>query len=118
MRISMALTLLAAAIAYPVLGRTVSIGLLLGGLAGTLVFWVTARRLEKLANKSSIGLYSLPLGWRMAGFGVYIAVLLRGYTLDKEGFSGLIAVVAGLFIIRFAAILLGLTGLDLPKEEE
>lgn len=117
-RIAMALTLLAAVTAYPLFGRAASIGMLLGGLAGVLVFWVTARRLEKVAHQQENVLSSVPVAWRMASLFVYALVLVRGYTLDREGFSGLIAAAAGLFLIRVAVVLLGLTGLDLPEEEE
>lgn len=117
-RIAMMLTLVAAILTYPLFGRAASIGLLMGGVAGALVFWVTARRLEKVAQQGANVLCSVPSTWRMLGFLVYALVLARAYTLDTEGLSGLIAAVVGLFMIRIAAIALGLTGLDLPKEEE
>jgi hypothetical protein len=117
-RISLALTIIAAIVAHPVFGRPASVGLLMGGLAGAVVFWVTARQVEKLAIQFGNAVYSIPMKWRVVGLAIYAAVLIRGYTLDKEGFVGLFAVGAGLLIIRLALIILGITGLDLPKEEE
>ncbi len=117
-RIALALTLLAALIVYPTVGRPATVGLLMGGIAGTLVFWVTARQLEKLAMQTDNALYSVPVKWRLAGLAVYAVVLVRGYTLDREGLTGLVAACAGLFAIRVAVVLLGVTGLDLPKEED
>ena len=117
-RISLALTLIAAIALYPLFGRTASIGMLLGGIAGAVVFWITARQVEKLAIQIENGVYSVPVKWRIAGLAVYAAVLIRGYTMDKEHFVGLFAVAAGLFMIRLAVVILGITGLDLPKEEE
>ena len=114
----MAITLVLAIAVYPLVGRPASIGLLLGGLAGTLVFWVTAQKMEKLATKNSNAVYSVPMTWRVAGMAVYALVLVRAYTLDREGLSGLIAAAVGLFLIRIAMVALGLTGLDLPREEE
>ncbi len=117
-RISLMLTLVAAIIVYPVFGRVASVGLLMGGLAGAIVFWFTARQVEKLAIQFGNAVYSIPMKWRVAGLAVYAVVLVRGYTLDKEGFVGLFSVAAGLFMIRLAMVILGITGLDLPKEEE
>ena len=117
-RIAMMLTVVASILIYPVFGRAASIGLLMGGVAGALVFWITARRLEKVARQGSNMLISVPPTWRLVGFMVFALVLARAYTLDREGLSGLIAAAVGLFIIRLAAVALGVTGLDLPKEEE
>ena len=117
-RIAMMLTVVAAIVIYPLFGRAASIGLLMGGVAGALVFWITARRLEKVARQGSNMLISVPPTWRLVGFMVFALVLARAYTLDREGLSGLIAAAVGLFIIRLAAVALGVTGLDLPKEEE
>ena len=117
-RIALALTLLAAVAIYPLFGRSASVGLLMGGLAGVLVFWITARQVEKFAIQSNNAVYSLPVKWRLIGLVVYVAVLLRGYTLDREGFTGLFAAAAGLLIIRLTLVILGVFGLDLPKEEE
>lgn len=117
-RLAIAFTLLAAVLLYPWAGRPASLGLVMGGIAGVLVFWVTARRLEKLARRDENPVYFVPVSWRVLGLVVYLAVLVRAYTLDQEGFSGFIACVAGLFIIRLAIIVLGLTGLDLPKQED
>ncbi|MCK5860885.1 MAG: hypothetical protein KAH38_00270 [Candidatus Hydrogenedentes bacterium] len=117
-RISLMLTMVAALVMYPLLGRVASVGLLMGGIAGSVVFWITARQLEKLAIQFTNTVYFVPVKWRIVGLAIYAAVLIRGYTLDKEHFIGLFAVAAGLFMIRLAVVILGVTGLDLPKEEE
>lgn len=117
-RIALALTLLGALACHALFGRPASIGMLLGGLAGVLVFWVTARRMEKVARQGADMILSVPVTWRILGLLVYLLVLVRAYTLDKEGLSGLIAAAVGLFMIRIAAMVLGVTGLDLPEVEE
>ena len=117
-RISLALTLITAIVLYPLFGHVASVGLLLGGVAGTVVFWITARQLEKLAIQFGNAVYSVPVKWRILGLAVYAAALIRGYTMDKENLVGLFSVAAGLFMIRVAMVILGITGLDLPKEEE
>ena len=116
-RIGVLLTVVAAAVAY-LWDKIVAQGLLLGGVAGVLMFWVLARRLEKLATASEGKVYSLSVGWRLVELFIYAAVLGRAYALDRVSLRGLLAAVGGLFIIRLVTVFLGFTGLDLKREEK
>jgi len=118
-RIAVLLTLVAGGIAWSVFGKPAGQGLLIGGLAGSLVFWFQARALEKLANSGTGSVNSRMSAWSVARLVIYAIVLARAYYLDQEGFTGLIGAVIGLFIIVIAVVFLGATGLDLrPPNEE
>ena len=114
-RLSLLLTAVAAGIAA-IFGWPAVQGVLMGGIAGTLAFWLTARQVEKLATGGKSKVYSVPLGWRFLEMLIYILVLARAYTLDREALSGFLGAVAGLFIIRAVIVLLGVTGLDLKDQ--
>ena len=92
-------------------------GFLLGGLAGTLAFWLNAVRVEKLAQSGKARAVFRPALASLLYLFLYIAALGKGYTLDKTGLHGLLGVGAGLFVIRGVAALLGLTGWDLDRKE-
>jgi hypothetical protein len=91
--------------------RPAAHGLLLGGIAGVVVFWFQAVRMEKLAKAAK------PQGvlHGVVYVVVYMAVLYKAYHLDSIGLHGILSAVAGLFVIRGAALVLGLTGWDLKK---
>lgn len=97
---------------------TVGKGLLAGGLAGVLAFWVIALQTEKLASRDAVGVHSGAQRWSLLQYVLYAAVLYWAYTLDQQNFYGVIGAVIGLFIIRVVQVVLGFTGLDLKKESE
>lgn len=88
-------------------------GVLLGGLGGIIGFWYLAMRLEKLASLPPSKVKFAALRWTALRLVLYGAVLYKAYTLDRETLHGLIGGVAGIFVIRFVQIVLGLTGADL-----
>lgn len=100
------------------LSRPAALGVLMGGLAGTVVFWIGARRTERVAQRDPRGLKWHAYGWALMQTAVYALILYRGITLDPESYHGLLGAVAGLFLIRVAAVFLGITGLDLKHEEK
>jgi len=105
-----------AILAYAMFGQVVAQGLLLGGLSGTLAFWLLARNLEKVATQ---GVQNLPLQaarWTVVRMVIYGLALGRAYFLDRETYHGLIAAVVGLFVIRGVMIFLAFTGWDLEKQ--
>lgn len=114
-RIALMLTMAAAVVAYA-FDPVYTHGVLLGGIAGVLVFWVTARQLEKLAGRPEGKVYSLPAWWSVVRLAVYGLVLTRAYMLDQESMRALWSALAGLFIIRLVLIFLGFTGFDLKQE--
>ena len=92
-------------------------GVLLGGLGGIIGFWIMAVRLEKLAMIGKGKVKFAVLTWTYLRFALYGVVLFRAYTLDRESYHGLLGAVAGLFIIRFVMVFLGLTGFDVARNE-
>jgi hypothetical protein len=118
-RIAVLLTLVAGSLAWYFFGQPAGQGLLIGGLAGALVFFFQAKSIEKLAKDGTGSVNSRLSAWSMARLVIYAIVLTRAYYLDQEGFTGLIGAVIGLFIIVIAVLILGATGLDLrPPNEE
>lgn len=113
-RLALLLTAIAAAIAYwwdPVIGQ----GLLMGGLAGILGFWIIAVRIEKLARLQPEKVNFSALTWTGFRLLLYGAVLYRAYTLDTSEMHGLLGALAGILIIRFVLVFLGITGADLGR---
>ncbi len=110
-RLSIAITLAAGAIAFP-FDRVVAHAILLCGLGGILGFWIMALRIEKLASVSGDKVHSLSFKWAFLRYVIYAAVLGRAFTLDRESIKGILAGVGGLLIIQAVVVFLGLTGLD------
>jgi len=115
-RLSLMLVMAAAAVAF-VFDRVVAHGLLLGGVAGVLAFWIVAVRLEKLASQSGNRVYTFSAWLSAVQLALYALALGRAYWLDRETLRGFVAAAVGLFIIRVVVVLLGLTGLDLKRED-
>ncbi len=114
---SLLITLVMAGVAFP-FHRVVAHGLLLGGIAGILGFWIIAVRLQKLVSnpQQDVRFAALTMtGWRFALYGV---VLYRSYCLDRDGYSGLLGAMAGIWVIRFVLIFLGLTGIDMKAKSD
>lgn len=87
-------------------------GVLLGGIAGLLGFWIIAVRLEKIVqhNPSNVKFAALTLS--TLRFALYGAVLYKGFALDREAYHGLIGALIGIMIIRFVLVIVGVFGLD------
>jgi hypothetical protein len=116
-RLGLLLTAVAAFCGYawdPALGK----GLLGGGIAGVLAFWILARHTEKLAKLPREKIHSLTYSWTAVRLLFYGIVLAWGYRLDPDSLHGLLGATAGLFLIRGVVVFLGVTGLDLKTEED
>ncbi len=113
-RLSLLLTGVSAGI-LALFSHAAAFGILGGGIAGTLSFWIIALKVEKLAKRTDKGISSLPVGWNVARFILDGIVLYWAYTLDQQQFNGILAAVAGLFIVRGVQVFLGMTGLDQKK---
>lgn len=116
-RISLLLTAVAVAVAYPFHG-VIAHGILLGGIGGVLAFWIVALRLEKLATVAPGKVNLAPLRWSLVRLAIYVLVLYRAYLLDQKSLLGLLGAAGGLFIIRLVLVFLGLTGFDLKQEKK
>jgi len=110
-RLSTVITLVTGGVAF-VFDKVVAHALLLGGLGGVLGFWIVAIQVEKLATRPADTVHSRSIKWTFLQYAIYAAVLGRAFTLDRSSVKGMIAGVAGLFIIQLVVAFLGLTGLD------
>jgi hypothetical protein len=111
-RAAVGVTLVAALVAYP-FSPVVAQSIALGGVGGTIVFWIQAKRLEKLASAQEKTVNFLPIRSTLLRMCVYALVLYKAYTLDPV--AGLIAAVGGLFIVRMVVIFFAFSGLDLKQ---
>lgn len=93
--------------------KVVGKGLLIGGLAGVLAFWIMAYRVEKLATQPLDRVQSELFKGMLIRMVIYALSLGRAFYLDTESMHGLIAAALGLFITHLVMIVLGITGLDL-----
>jgi uncharacterized membrane protein len=90
----------------------------MGGVAGTLAFWLTAMRLERVANSGQGKLKWPTVRLSVFSIVIYAVTLWRANALDPTGVTGLLAAAGGLFIVRLVVIVLGITGWDQPKGSE
>ena len=87
-------------------------GVLLGGLAGVLGFWISAIRVEKVVRLNPEKVHFAALTWSSYRFALYGVVLYKTFTLDTETYHGLIGGLIGIMTIRFVLVIVGVTGLD------
>ena len=95
----------------------VSKSLLLGGLAGTLGFWITGRNVEKLASSDATQLQSSAVKWTFVRLFFYALAIYKAWTLDRELYHGLIAAVIGLFFVQLVMITLAFTRLGNTRRD-
>lgn len=93
-------------------------GVLLGGIAGVLGFWIIAIRLEKVAKMNPAKVKFAALTWSAYRFLLYGAVLYKALTLDREHYYGLIGALVGIMTIRFVLVGVGALGLDAASVPE
>lgn len=115
-QLALTLTVAAAGVAF-LFDKTVALGLLMGGVAGVVAFWIVAVRVERLATGPKRGVYLPAARWSFIRLVIYAVTLWRAYVLDRETMRGLFAGAVGLLIIRLVVVFLGLTGLDLKQGE-
>jgi hypothetical protein len=73
-------------------------GVLLGGLCAALVWRFSVRSLE-LANSDPHRVKFCERRWRLVRYVVYVAVLVKGYTLDTAHFYGFFGAAIGIWLI-------------------
>lgn len=113
-RLALGVLVALAAGAYLVLDRVAAQGVLLGGIAGVLGFWIMAVRLEKLASLRPERVHFAALTGTFFRLLLYGVVLYRAYALDTENMHGLLGAVVGILVIRFVAVFMGFTGMAMP----
>lgn len=114
-RLSLLVTIVMAAAAYLLVDGAAAQGVLLGGVAGVLGFWIIGVRLEKLANIAPEKIHFFALTWTSFRFLLYGAALVRAFMIDREELHGLLGAVAGILVIHFVMIFMGLTGIEMPR---
>ncbi len=114
-RLSLIITTFIAVAAYVLVDAAATQGVLLGGIAGVLGFWIIGVRLEKLASIAPGKVHSAALTWTSIRFLLYGAALVRAYMIDREELHGLLGAVAGVLVIHFVMIFMGLTGMEMPR---
>lgn len=95
----------------------VSKGILMGGLAGALGFWITGRNVEKLATSDATQLQSAAIKWTFVRLFFYALAIYKAYTLDRELYHGLIAAVIGIFLVQIVMITLAFTKLGNTRRD-
>ncbi len=111
----MLVTIVMAAAAYLLVDGAAAQGVLLGGIAGVIGFRIIGVRLEKLANIAPGKIYFAALTWMSLRFLLYGAALVCAYMIDREELHGLLGAVAGILVIHFVMIFMGLTGMEMPS---
>lgn len=113
-RFAVLVTVVGAAIAS-IFSSIAAQGVLLGGLSGVLGFWIMASQMEKFALLGKSQVQFAVLRWSVFRMALYGAALYKSFALDRESFQGLIGAVAGILVIRYVLMFLGLTGWDLGR---
>ena len=92
-------------------------GVLMGGIAGALGFWIVGKNVQKLASPDATQLQSSAIKWTLVRLSLYALAIYKGYTLDREFHHGFIAAVAGIFFVQVVMIVLAFTRLDNTQKE-
>ncbi len=114
-RLSLFIVIAMGVAAYVLVDADAAQGVLLGGIAGVLGFWIIGVRLEKLATIAPGKVHFAALTWTSLRFLLYGAALTRAYMIDREELHGLLGAVAGILVIHFVMIFMGLTGIEMPR---
>lgn len=110
-RLSMIIVMILFALAL-LIDRVTAQGVLIGGIAGILGFWVIAIRLEKVAREKPSKVQYATLTWSFYRYGLYGLVLYKAFTLDKETYHGLLGALVGIYVIQLVLRYLAITGRD------
>lgn len=114
-RLSLFIVIVMGVAAYVLVDADGAQGVLLGGIAGVLGFWIIGVRLEKLATIAPGKVHFAALTWTSLRFLLYGVALTRAYMIDREELHGLLGAVAGILVIHFVMIFMGLTGMEMPR---
>ena len=115
-RYTLLLSVVSAAVAWywsPIVAK----GVLMGGMAGALGFWITGRNLQKLASPDTPHIQSFAIKWTFVRLFFYALAIYKAYTLDREHHHGLVAAVIGIFFVQIVMITLAFTGLGNTRRE-
>lgn len=95
-----------------------AMGLLMGGLAGAVGFWITGYNVQILASPGTDKLNYYAFKWTFVRLFFYALAVSKAYTLDREGYRGLVAAVLGIFLVQVVMVAIAFTTLDGTGREE
>lgn len=116
-RYTLLLTAACTAGAWP-FSEVVAKGILMGGIAGAIGFWITAFVVRKLATPTADGLTYTAFKWTFVRLFFYALAIYKAYTLDRERYYGLIAAVLGIFLVQLVMITVAFIGADQAEAGE
>lgn len=116
-RYTLLLAVLCAATAWP-FSTAAAKGVLMGGIAGTIGFWITARNVGVLTSPGAQGLEVYAFKWTLVRLTFYAIAVYKGYTLDPVRYYGLIAAALGIFLVQVVMIAYAFTRLGTEGREE
>lgn len=116
-RWSLVVTAVVAALGGYLFSLDAAQGVLVGGTAAVLGFWIFARKVEQLASLPANEVQFYILKWSFVRYLLFGAAIYRGWSLDPDSLHGLLGAVIGIFVIRFVTIFLGVTGRDLKTRK-
>jgi len=97
------------------ISRIATQGVLLGGFAAILGFWIIAVRLEKLTVVNPQKVRFAALTMSTLRYLLYGVVLYKAFTLDQETYHGLLGAVIGVFGVRYTLVFVGISGKGMPE---
>lgn len=97
---------------------TVALGLLLGGAAGIVAFWLLAVRVARMAETGGTEQHLFSFRGTLVRLAIYTVALGIALALDRERYHGLIAAVAGLLLMRPALVIVVFAGLRKSRNGE
>lgn len=97
------LAFICAAAAWP-FDPNASKGVLLGGFAGVVGFWVTARNMQVLTAPGAEKLELYAFKWALVRLGGYGAAISLAWSLDREAYRGMIGAVLGILLVQVVMI--------------
>jgi hypothetical protein len=115
-RFTLILTIAATAGAW-IWSAVMAKGVLMGGIAGTIGFWITGNNVQKLASPDAANIQYLAVKWTLVRLLFYALAIYKGHTLDREHHYGLIAAVIGIFFVQIVMIIIAFTGLNNTRSE-
>lgn len=95
-----------------------ALGVMLGGAAGLLAFWLLSRRVQQFTELSGTEIQVAAMRGTIVRLGVYAAALLAAYRLDPTGRMPLLAAIYGLMVPRVVMYGLAFTSLRRPAGEK
>jgi hypothetical protein len=111
-RYTLLLAFVCAAAAWP-FDPNASKGVLLGGFAGVVGFWITARNMSVLTTPGAEKLELYAFKWALVRLACYGAAISLAWTFDRASYRGLIGAVLGILLVQ--VVMIGRAFVGRPK---